>query len=142
MKDRYLPGEVICDESEYIRGHGTQKVGNSIASSVYGAPKTISKLLAVIPAVSLHYKAEVGDVVVGRVLEVGNKKWVVDLNCKTEATLHLSAINIPGAVQRRKMISDEMKMHEYFSIGDLLVAEVQKVNRSGSVTLHTRSGRY
>lgn len=142
MNDKYLPGERVCDDSEYIRGHGTQRVDDSIVSSVYGAPRIINKLISVIPFNTFRYTAEVGDVVVGRIVEVGDKKWRVDLNCRTEVTLHLSAINLPGEVQRRKMESDEMKMREYFAVGDVVVAEVQKVNKSGSVALHTRNEKY
>lgn len=142
MKERYLPGETVCNQSEYIRGHGTQQEGEEIKASVLGKPKLISKLVSIVPTKSSRYSPEVGDVVIGRVTEVGNKRWTIEMNCKAEVTLHLTAINLPGGVQRRKLISDEMNMHRYFSIGDLVIAEVQKVNKGGSVTLHARSEKY
>lgn len=37
-----------------------------------------------------------GDVVVGRITEVGSKKWRVDVNAKQDAILLLSSINLPG----------------------------------------------
>lgn len=138
----YLPGERVCDDSEYMQGHGTQKVDNAIVSSVYGGLRTINKLISVVPVNILRYNGEVGDVVVGRITEVGNKKWRVDINSKVEATLQLSAINILGEAQRRKTEADEMKMREYFSLKDVLVAEVQKISKSGNIILHARNEKY
>lgn len=138
----YLPGERVCDESEYIQGHGTLKVDSTIVSSVYGGLRTINKLISVVPANTFRYSGDVGDVVVGRVTDVGNKKWRVDINSKAEATLQLSAISILGEAQRRKTETDEMKMREYFSPGDVLVAEVQKISKSGSILLHARNEKY
>lgn len=42
---------------------------------------------------------EVGDVVVGRITEVGQKRWKVDLNSRQDAVLMLSSVNLPGGVQ-------------------------------------------
>jgi exosome complex component RRP4 len=46
----------------------------------------------------LRYNGDVGDVVVGRIAEVGQKKWRVELNSKQYAGLLLSAINLPGGL--------------------------------------------
>lgn len=141
MNDKLLPGRTICEEEDFLRGHGTQKLDSKIISSVYGTQRIINKLVSVVPANLFQYSAEIGDVVVGRVCEVLNKKWKVFLNSKNEATLHLSAINIPGIEQRKRIESDEMKMREYFNIADLIVAEVQKIS-TGRIALHTRNEKY
>lgn len=37
--------------------------------------------------------------VVGRVLEVGNRVWHVDIRARQQAQLRLSAVHLPGGVQ-------------------------------------------
>lgn len=143
MNDKiFLPGEEIVESDNYIQGHGTYQRNNYLCSSVYGRVNTINKLLTVHSIYSIRYSPEIGDVVVGYVYEIGNKRWRIEMNCKFEASLHLSAINIPGVVQRRKLESEEMKMREYFNLNDILVAEVQKVGKNGGAALHTRNEKY
>lgn len=142
MNKKPLPGEIICDEEDFIRGHGTQKINEAkkIHSTIYGSTKVINKLISVIPINNLHYQPEIGDVVVGRVTEILQKKWKIKINSDF-ATLNLSSITLPNLEQRKKIESDEIRMREYFDLNDVLVAEVQKVNK-GRIALHTRNEKY
>ncbi|EQB61699.1 exosome complex exonuclease rrp4 [Vairimorpha apis BRL 01] len=140
--DFKLPGENICESEDYIRGHGTFIKGDFLLSSYFGTPKIINKLVTVTPKFFHRYTPEIGDVVVGRVTGIFNKKWKIEMNCKSDVSLNLSSINLPGVTQRRKLESDEILMREYFDIDDLLVAEVQKISKTGFVSLHTRSEKY
>jgi exosome complex component RRP4 len=142
MKELLLPGEAICENEGYIRGHGTQSRKEEIVSSYFGRLRIINRLVSVEPAAAMRYMPEVGDVVVGRVASISNKRWKIEMNSRADVTLGLSAISLPGVAQRRKLESDEISMRTFFDIGDLIVAEVQKVNRSGSAALHTRNDRY
>jgi exosome complex component RRP4 len=135
------PGEVISNDSQYMRGHGTYLVGPDLCASVAGKVQRVNKLISVIPTKS-RYIAEVGDVVVGRIIEVGSKRWRVDVGAKMDAQLLLSSVHLPGGVQRRKQESDELSMRTFFADGDLLVAEVQQFFSDGAVSLHTRSLKY
>ncbi|KAG0326779.1 exosome non-catalytic core subunit rrp4, partial [Podila humilis] len=65
------------------------------------------------------YTGEIGDVVVGRITEVAQKRW-----------------------KRRKQESDELQMRNFFMEGDLVVAEVQAFFQDGAYSLHTRSLKY
>jgi exosome complex component RRP4 len=84
----------------------------------------------------------VGDVVVGRVVEVGDKRWRVDINSRQDAILQLSSIILPGGAQRRRTAEDSLQMRTFFTEGDLVSAEVQSVHHDGSLSLHTRSMKY
>lgn len=46
-----------------------------------------------------RYTGEIGDVVVGRITEVAQKRWKVDVSARQDAILMLSSINLPGGVQ-------------------------------------------
>lgn len=71
-----------------------------------------------------RYQGEVGDVVVGRVVEVQQKRWKVDTNSRLNSVLLLASVNLPGGELRRKSIEDELAMREYLREGDLVSAEV------------------
>ena len=56
--------------------------------------------------------------------------------------MHLSAVSLPGNVQRKRTHEDALAMGNMFKEGDLVSAEVQAVHQDGSVSLHTRSSKY
>jgi exosome complex component RRP4 len=138
----YLPGQTICSAEGFIRGHGTSLASNMIKSTYFGTAKQINKLMTVNPAFAYKYAPEIGDVVIGRVVQIANRKWRLDTNSRAETSLGLSAINLPGVMQRRKSEADEMNMRSFFDINDLVVCEVQKVSKSGNAALHTRNEKY
>ncbi|AFM99228.1 Rrp4-like RNA-binding protein [Encephalitozoon hellem ATCC 50504] len=142
MKALLLPGEDVLESNGYIRGHGTQLKDDHIVSTYFGRVRITNKLVAIDPVSPMKYSPEVGNVVIGRVVGIHNKKWKMELNSKADVYLGLSAINLPGVAQRRKQESDEMSMRDFFDINDLVVSEVQKVNRNGTAALHTRNDRY
>ena len=89
-----------------------------------------------------RYTPEIGDLVVGRIIEVQSKRWRVDIGAPLLAVLPLSAINLPGGILRKRTETDELQIRTFFSEGDLLVCEVQSLFMDGSAGLHTRSLKY
>ncbi|KAI3651724.1 hypothetical protein MP228_003027 [Amoeboaphelidium protococcarum] len=145
--------ELITDDPQFMRGHGTyvgqseldQQQSSSSASTVFsslaGQIQRVNKLVSVVP-INQRFTPQIGDVVVGRIKDVGSKKWRVDINAKQDAILLLSSVTLPGGAQRRRLESDELQMRSFFSEGDLIVAEVQQLFHDGAVSLHTRSLKY
>lgn len=95
-------------------------------ASVAGVVERVNKLISVRPIRS-RYAGEIGDVVIGRVLEIGNKRWKVDCNGKQDSVLMLSSISLPGGIQRRKSEDDELQMRTFFAEGDILSVRVTSV---------------
>ncbi|KAF6260367.1 hypothetical protein COO60DRAFT_900607 [Scenedesmus sp. NREL 46B-D3] len=75
-------------------------------------------------------------------VQIAGKRWKVDLNSRQEAGLLISAVNLPGGVQRRRNAEDELNMRSMFREGDLISAEVQGKNQDGGIQLHTRSIKF
>lgn len=142
MAKPLLPGETVCNADGFIKGHGTTVRDGLIVSAVYGHYQQTNKLITVSPCFQFKYSPEVGNVVIGRVIQIANKKWKLDTHSRTETSLALSAITLPGLLQRRKLESDEINMRSFFDKDDLVVCEVQKVTKSGSAALHTRNEKY
>ncbi|KAK4249744.1 hypothetical protein C7999DRAFT_29805 [Corynascus novoguineensis] len=137
------PGEVITDDPQWMRGHGTYVAPQTtaIVSSVAGTVTRTNKLLSVRP-LRARYTPEVGDLVVGRVVEVQARRWRVDVGSTQLAALPLSAINLPGGILRKRTETDELQIRTFFAEGDLVVAEVQQLFGDGGAVLHTRSLKY
>lgn len=136
-----VPGGSIDTEAGFVRGLGTQVDADGLRSTLAGVVERVNKLVAV-RALRARYVPEVGDVVVGRITAVRPRRWGVDIGAPTEAALLLSAVTLPGAVQRRRTHEDERNMRDFFAEGDLVSAEVQELWNDGSGALHTRSLRY
>ncbi|KAL2917336.1 Exosome complex component rrp4 [Polyrhizophydium stewartii] len=141
--DRQLvtPGETITTDPAFMRGHGTFTHEQALVASVAGVVERVNKLVSVRPLKS-RYNGEIGDVVVGRITELGPKRWKVDIKGRQDAVLLLSSINLPGGVQRRKSESDELQMRSFFAEGDLVSAEVQSFFQDGGASLQTRNIKY
>lgn len=115
-----------------------------MVATVCGTVERLNKLITVIPHRS-RYNPEIGDVVIGRVVEVrvrsgpciqsrtqclmqpfnhcqqvSGRRWRIDLQARQEANLLLSAVNLPGDTQRRRTAEDELNMRSVMQEGDLV----------------------
>lgn len=136
----YTPGQTITEQS-VIRGHGTYEEDGILKASVAGIQEKVNNLISVRP-LKTRYNGEIGDVVVGRITEVQQKRWKVNTNARLDSVLLLSGVNLPGGELRRRSQEDEHMMRKYLQEGDLISAEVQSIFSDGSLSLHTRSFKY
>jgi exosome complex component RRP4 len=155
-----IPGQVIAtsntdaaggdedNSSSFLRGHGTFVEHcdgqDRLVATVCGTVHRVNKLITVIPFCETIYQGHVGDLVVGRVTSVGTSRWTVTLVPQhKDASLPLSGVHLPGGAQRLRTAQDQRDMRLFLQEGDLISAEVHKVQASdGSLVLHTRSYRY
>lgn len=142
-----VPGQVIAEGDGFLRGHGTyvEILENSerLVASVAGRVERVNKLVSVIPVASSLYRGHVGDLIVGRILEVQTNRWKVQISDSHRAAqLPLSGVHLPGGVQRVRTQQDSREMRQLFHEGDLVSAEVHNVQSDGTLALHTRSLRY
>ncbi|GIZ42358.1 hypothetical protein CKM354_000563200 [Cercospora kikuchii] len=139
------PGQIITSDPQWMRGHGTFASPtddlSSIRSTLAGTIQKTNKLLSVVP-LRARYTPEIGDLVIGRIVEVQSRRWKVDVAAPMLASLQLSSINLPGGTLRRRTGYDELNIRSFFGEGELLVAEVQSLFQDGSAALHTRSLKY
>lgn len=114
-----VPGECVTAHEGLLRGHGTYVENGDLVASVAGAVQRVNKLVTVRPLNS-RYSGEIGDVVIGRISEVGAKRWKVDVNSYQDAVLMLSSVILPGGQQRRRTYEDQLQMRDVFVEGELL----------------------
>ncbi|XP_026110693.1 exosome complex component RRP4 [Carassius auratus] len=140
-KHLVVPGDVITSDTGFMRGHGTYMDEDRLTASVAGEVERVNKLICVRP-LKTRYNGEVGDVVIGRITEVQQKRWKVETNSRLDSVLLLSSVNLPGGELRRRSAQDELAMRDYLQEGDLISAEVQSIFSDGALSLHTRSLKY
>jgi len=137
-----LPGDEITREPGFLRGHGTCATPDGrLLATLAGTVERVDALVSV-RALAARYAGEVGDVVVGRVVDVGAKRWRVVVRARADAVLLLSSVNLAGGVQRRRTAEDQLNMRAFFAEGDAVSAEVHALFADGSLSLHARSLEY
>nr|SVE89379.1 EOG090X09DD [Daphnia sinensis] len=140
-KHLVTPGSLITKETGFMRGHGTYMQDDCLYASVAGVVERVNQLISVRPLKS-RYHGEIGDVVIGRITEVSQKRWKLDTNARLDSVLLLQSVNLPGGELRRRSAEDELSMRQYLKEGDLVSAEVQNIFNDGALSLHTRSMKY
>uniref|UniRef100_A0A2K5Y795 Uncharacterized protein n=1 Tax=Mandrillus leucophaeus TaxID=9568 RepID=A0A2K5Y795_MANLE len=134
-KHLVVPGDTITMDMGFMRGHGMYMEEGKLIVSVAGS-------LICVKALKTRYIGEAGDIVVGRITEVQQKRWKVETNSGLDSVLLFSPMNLPGGELKRRSTEDELAMTGFLQGGELISAEVQTVFSDGAVSLHTRSLKY
>ncbi len=139
-----LPGDLVgYKHAGLLKGRGImENADGAYRACVAGILTRVDRYVSVEP-VFCKTQYSVGDVVVGRVAEVQNGRWAVDIGLTRPAVLHLANINLPSNEQRKRTAEDSLQIRQYFTERDLIVAEIQRIHpESGEILLQTRSAKY
>lgn len=128
-------------EDGVLKGHGTSELDGEVVATLCGVVERVNKLVYV-RALRARYKPEIGDIIVGRVIEVAPKRWRLEINFSQDAVLMLSSMNLPDGIQRRRTAVDELNMRSIFEENDVVCAEVRGFQHDGSLHLQARSQKY
>ncbi|KAF8704096.1 hypothetical protein HU200_031584 [Digitaria exilis] len=110
---------VCADELVWCRGHGTSDQDGEVVATLCGVVERVNKLVYV-RTLRARYKPEVGDIIVGRVIEIAPKRWRLEINFSQDAVLMLSSMNLPDGIQRRRTAVDELNMRSIFVENDVI----------------------
>ncbi|XP_024522066.1 exosome complex component RRP4 homolog isoform X2 [Selaginella moellendorffii] len=100
-------------------GHGSQSVSGEIRATVCGILRPQGSFITVDPFLT-RYKPEKGHVVIGRIVEVAQGSWRVDISCDRHARLELSSVDLPASIQRRRTAADELNMRNFLVETDVI----------------------
>ncbi|KAL1536814.1 exosome non-catalytic core subunit rrp4 [Salvia divinorum] len=121
-----------------LKGHGTAEMYDRLVATLCGVVERVNKLVYVRP-LRARYKPEIGDIIIGRVIEVAPKRWKLEINFSQDAVLMLSSMNLPDGIQRRRTAVDELNMRSIFEENDVICAEVRGFQHDGCLHLQARS---
>uniref|UniRef100_A0AC35THQ5 KH_dom_type_1 domain-containing protein n=1 Tax=Rhabditophanes sp. KR3021 TaxID=114890 RepID=A0AC35THQ5_9BILA len=136
-----IPGQSLNLDSGDIRGSGIIEVKGDPVSTVCGTLNKVNKLVKV-AAYGGVYHGEIGDIIVGRVIEVQQKRWKLDISSRQDATLNFINFQLPGGKNQRRGINEEMALQNLLVRGDLVSGEVQNIAQDGTILMQTRSSKY
>lgn len=124
------PGDLLA-EGDYIAGNNTYREGEKIYASRLGLVEYEERKVQIV-ALNTFYVPSVGDLVVGKIVEVDLHGWVVDINSPYLAILGANeALNRPFKPQ-----NDELS--NILDVGDLILAKVIIYDRTRSPHLTIR----
>ncbi len=124
------PGDLLA-EGDYVAGNNTYKHDSKIYASRLGLVEYKGKNVQVV-ALNNFYVPSIGDLVIGKIVEVNLHGWTVDINSPYSAILKASeAFNKQFRPQK-----DELS--EFLDINDLILAKVIAFDRARDPSLTIR----
>ncbi|KAL9239211.1 hypothetical protein vseg_013551 [Gypsophila vaccaria] len=135
------PIPVNLQDSSILKGHGTLDLDGELLSTYCGVIERIDSLVYV-RSIKSRYIPETGNIVVGRVVEVSQKRWKIDVNAYHDGILMLSSITLPDGIQRRRTAVDELNMRNIFEENDVISVEVRGTQNTYTAQLQARSDKY
>ncbi|SBT31178.1 exosome complex component RRP4, putative (RRP4) [Plasmodium ovale wallikeri] len=144
IKKLVLPGEAILekkDKGRFLKGSGLYEEDEKFYACILGTVNYINKLVYVEPLRG-KYTGAVGDLLVGKIKDINNDKWVVEIGSYCRAQLSISQTNISLFSQRIRLYNDVINMINIYKPNDIIACEVQRILTDGCIVLHTRSSIY
>ena len=120
-KQVVAPGELLA-EGDHLLGDNSFKVGARIFSACIGIFEVDGNRVTVVPLKG-GYFPRVGDLVGGRIVDVGLSGWTVDIRAPYEAMLPASETPGPRGPRRRDL-------SESFDVGDMVLSQVLAFDRT------------
>jgi len=117
-----VPGDLLA-EGDYIAGENTFKEGNRIYASRVGLIEYANKKIQVV-ALRAFYVPRIGDIVIGKIVEVGISGWVVDINSPYMALLRASDVLERGFNPRKDDLT------AIYDVGDMIIAKIISYDRT------------
>ncbi len=124
------PGDLLA-EDDYVAGDNTYKKDGKIYAMRVGLVEYDNRRIFVV-ALKAFYVPCVGDMVIGKVVEVGLGSWIIDIRAPYPGVLRASdAFNRPFKPQRDDMPS-------ILDVGDLVMAKIVAYDRTRAPLLSIR----
>lgn len=127
LKELALPGDLIA-EGDYNEGKNTYQEENKIYSSMVGLVNQTGKTVNIV-AIKGFYMPVIGDLVIGKVVDIRMSGWIVDINAPYSSMLFASdALGRSFNLRRDDMTA-------FLDLGDLILAKINAYDRTRDPTL-------
>ena len=125
-----IPGDLVA-EKDFVPGDNTYSQNKKLYSSVIGLTEVQGNRTSVIPLKGCYIPV-VGDLVIGKVIDIGLSGWILNINSPYPGVLYASEV-FGRAFDPKK---DELT--QAFDIGDMALAVVSAFERSRDPMLSIR----
>ncbi|MBI4021583.1 MAG: S1 RNA-binding domain-containing protein [Candidatus Aenigmarchaeota archaeon] len=115
-RDVVIPGDIIVESMEFLPGRNTFRENEAILSKRVGLVSINGRAISVVPLSGAYIPRE-GDMVIGKVTDIQNNGWVVDVHAPSDAFLPLAGVK--EYIDTRKT-----SLNRYYDVGDIIYAKV------------------
>jgi len=124
------PGDLVA-EGNYIAGENTFKENEKLYATRVGLVEYEERKVSVV-ALKSFYIPEVGDTVIGKVVELTLGGWILDVDAPYPAVLRASD------VMERSYRPQKNELSSIFDVGDLVIAKIVSYDRTRDPLLTVR----
>jgi exosome complex component RRP4 len=124
VREIVVPGDLLS-ESGLKPGPGTYVEGGHVFAAQLGIKTVRSNVVGVVP-LSGQYVPMRGDMVIGKIVDMGASNWLVDINAAHPSPLHVN--EVPWRVEFGET-------GRFMTVGDLVSLKVQGVDELGKVLI-------
>lgn len=124
------PGTLLA-EGNYVLGENTFLEDGKIYAARIGLFNSAGRVVSVVGLRGV-YVPQVGDEVIGKVVDVGLYSWLMDIASPYPGVIHASDV-FDGSYNPQKDV-----LSEVFNVGDYVLSEVTSFDRTKDPTLTTR----
>jgi len=126
-KEIVVPGTVVAEGNEYIPSFGTFKEDEKIIASLLGILNIDGNLIKITPLAGT-YMPKVGDVIIGKIIDVTIGGWRVDTNSAYSAMLSVKEATT-------SFIQKGADLTRFYDIGDYILTKIINVTSQKLVDL-------
>jgi len=130
-KEIILPGELIEERKGRKLGDNVYLEDEKVFASVLGIPRVNENEISVIPLAGV-YLPNVGDKIVGTIVEIQISGWLVDINSPYMAFLPLAE-----AIEEF-VDTSRTDLSRYFDVNDLIFCRISRVTREKNIQVSMR----
>lgn len=111
-----VPGDEIVKSMDFLPGKHCFRDGDAIIAKRLGMVSVSGRIVSVIP-LSGRYIPKVGDMVIGKVVEIQPNGWILDINAPYDAYLPLSGV-------REYIDTTKTSLASIYGMGDYLYGSI------------------
>ena len=126
-KDVVVPGEILAQGMDFVPAQGCLRENDKIIASQLGLVNLSGRLIKVIQ-LSGRYIPKKGDVVIGKVVDIGFSGWRVDIGWAFEANLSMKEAS-------SDFIDKKTDLTQYYTYGDIIAAQITYIFGSKIIDL-------
>ncbi len=128
-KELVVPGQELAVGLDFLPAGAAFREEDKIIASQLGLINMSGKVIKLIPLTG-KYVPKVGDIVIGRIIDMSFSSWFVDIGCSYDAVLSMK--DITEYVERNEDLS------KYYNFNDIIVTKITKITRLKLVDLTTK----
>ncbi len=126
-KDIVVPGDILAAGMDFLPAGGAFREGEDIIASQVGVVNVSGRLIKLVP-LNVKYIPKRGDTVIGKVVDVTNSCWFVDIGYSNQACIPLR----DGSMD---YIPKGADLTQYYTYDDFVVANITSVSKDKEIDL-------